>query len=119
MLPKLVHRSVASKTRNLRVWTERWGITQHRTTPIVLKHQLSEGRSLSRLFRLQQNVLTWKRSVTHYTARLGLIMADVLPNQGLFAFGHYRAIDQEAVLSSCVGTIHRGYGSGGRAEEAK
>jgi hypothetical protein len=46
-------------------------------------------------------------------------MVDVFPDQGILTFSHNRAFAQKAILSSCLGTVYRGHGFGGCAEEAQ
>jgi hypothetical protein len=48
-----------------------------------------------------------------------LTEADVLSDQGLFAFSHHRAFDQEAILPSSLGAVYRGHGPGGCIEETQ
>jgi hypothetical protein len=119
ILQKLVRQSVASKTRNPRVLIEHLETSLHRTMPTEPKRQLSVDRSLSRLFLPRQSVLIWKRSVQSKESMSELTMVDVLPDQGILTFSHNGAFAQKAILSSCLGTVHRGHRSGGCAEEAQ
>jgi hypothetical protein len=119
ILQKLVHQSVASKTRNPRVLIEHLETSQHRTMPTEPKRQLSVDRSLSRLSLPRQSVPIWKRSVQFMQSMSELIMVDVLPDQGILTFSHNGAFAQKAILPGCLGTVQRGHGSGGCIEETQ